>query len=75
MRKVNRITSRITTKGQVTVPKKVREALNLSEGDSISYEVHDNSAVIKRVPKIDVEWDKSIEATLTEWEDDLDDEL
>lgn len=69
------ITSKITSKGQVTVPKKIRDALELHEGDSIAYEVHDNTAIIKRVPKVDVEWARSLEATLTEWKDGLDDEL
>ena len=69
------ITSKITSKGQMTVPKKVRDALDLHEGDSVSYEVRDNTAVLKRIPKVDVEWAKSLEATLTEWKDDIDDEL
>jgi antitoxin PrlF len=72
---MERITSRITAKGQVTVPKKVREKLGIEMGDTISYEVRENSAVIKRVPKVDLEWDISLESTLSEWRDDLDDEL
>ncbi|MCK5153126.1 MAG: type II toxin-antitoxin system PrlF family antitoxin [Spirochaetales bacterium] len=69
------VTSKITSKGQVTVPKRVRESLGIKIGDSIAYEVHEDSAVIRRIPKIDVEWAKSIENTLTEWVDGLDDEL
>jgi AbrB family looped-hinge helix DNA binding protein len=69
------ITSRITAKGQVTVPKKVREKLGIKIGDAISYEVREDSAVIKRVPKVDLEWDTNLEPTLSEWRDDLDDEL
>jgi AbrB family looped-hinge helix DNA binding protein len=69
------ITSKITSKGQVTVPLKVRKELGIEPGDSISYEVHEESAVIRRIPKVDIEWAKSIENTLSEWGDDLDDEL
>lgn len=69
------ITSKITSKGQVTVPSKVREKLGIEPGDSISYEVHEDSVVIRRIPKVDAEWAKSIENTLSEWTDDLDDEL
>ena len=69
------VTSKITSKGQVTVPKRVRESLGIKIGDSIAYEVHEDSAVIRRIPKIDVEWAKSIENTLTEWVDGLDDVL
>ena len=69
------ITSKITSKGQVTVPKRVRESLGIKVGDSIAYEVNEDNAVIRRIPKIDVEWANSIENTLTEWVDGLDDEL
>ena len=53
----------------------MRESLGIKIGDSIAYEVHEDSAIIRRIPKIDVEWAKSIENTLTEWADGLDDEL
>jgi len=69
------ITSKITSKGQVTVPKRVRESLGIKVGDSIAYEVNEDNAVIRRIPKINVEWANSIENTLTEWVDGLDDEL
>ncbi|MCD6397997.1 MAG: type II toxin-antitoxin system PrlF family antitoxin [Spirochaetaceae bacterium] len=69
------ITSKITSKGQVTVPKRVRESLGIKVGDSIAYEVNEDNVVIRRIPKIDVEWANSIENTLTEWVDELDDEL
>jgi hypothetical protein len=46
--------------------------LEIVDGDSISYEVHDNTAVIKKVPRVDV---VSVENTLTEWTDEIDDEL
>jgi AbrB family looped-hinge helix DNA binding protein len=69
------MTSKITSKGQVTVPRKVREELGIEPGDSIAYEVLEDRAVIRRIPKVDVEWAKSIENTLSEWSDDLDDDL
>jgi len=69
------ITSKITSKGQVTVPKKVRDSLGLNEGDSLAYEVHENKAVIRRIPRVDIEWAGAIENTLNEWTDGLDDEL
>ena len=69
------ITAKITSKGQVTVPKKVRESLGIKEGDYLGYEVNEDNAVIRKIPKIDVEWANSIKNTLTEWEDELDDEL
>jgi AbrB family looped-hinge helix DNA binding protein len=36
--------SKITTKGQVTIPKAVRERLRLQAGDVLVYEFGDNGA-------------------------------
>lgn len=39
-------TSRITSKGQTTVPKEVREALNIDSGDKLTWEVRGGRVVI-----------------------------
>jgi AbrB family looped-hinge helix DNA binding protein len=41
-------TAKITSKGQVTVPKAVRDALGLSEGDEVVFRVEDNRATISK---------------------------
>ena len=69
------ITSRITSKGQITVPKKIRESLNVVEGDSLIFEIDEDRVIIRKLPEIDLEWTRAIQPTLSEWEDDLDDEL
>jgi antitoxin PrlF len=44
------VTATITSKGQVTIPKSVRESLHLKTGDRISFSVHgDNEVVITPV--------------------------
>lgn len=40
--------AKITSKGQVTVPKAVREALGISEGDEVIFRVEGNRAVLAR---------------------------
>jgi AbrB family looped-hinge helix DNA binding protein len=40
----------MTSKGQVTVPKAVRDALGLEEGDDIIFRVEGNRAVLARTP-------------------------
>ena len=65
---MNNLTSRLTEKGQTTVPKPVREALNLAAGDS-------NAVILSKVTAGNLDWNHSLETTLTEWNDDLDDEL
>jgi antitoxin PrlF len=42
------ILARLTSKGQVTVPRAVREALSLEEGDSLVFRVEGNHAVLAR---------------------------
>ena len=69
------ITSKITGKGQVTIPKTIRDTLNVKEGDYISYEARDSEVAIMKVPKADLEWARALRGTLSEWEDDLDDEI
>ena len=40
--------ARVTSKGQVTVPKAVREALGIKEGDEILFHVEGNRAVLAK---------------------------
>ena len=40
--------SRLSSKGQVTIPKSIREALNLSEGDRVAFVVEQGKVVITK---------------------------
>lgn len=42
--------ARLSSKGQVTVPKAVREALGVGEGDALVFHVEGNRATIARTP-------------------------
>ena len=42
--------AKVTSKGQVTVPKVVRDALGIREGDQIVFRVQGNRAVLARTP-------------------------
>jgi antitoxin PrlF len=44
------VAARVTSKGQVTVPKAVRDALGIEEGDEIVFRVEGNRAVLARTP-------------------------
>ena len=66
--------SKLTSKYQATVPKEVREFLGLSSGDGLQWEIEDGYVVVKKVSKLDLEWQKSIEMTLSEWNSPEDDE-
>ena len=43
------ITSKITKKAQTTIPRGVREALEIKAGDTLAYEVHPGYAIIRPV--------------------------
>lgn len=69
--------AKVTSKGQVTVPKSVRDALGIEEGDEVVFRVEGNRAVLARTPdfldlagsvpvpaaKRNVAWDEVIRRT------------
>lgn len=44
------VAARVTSKGQVTIPKSVREALGVREGDDVIFRVEGDRAVLARTP-------------------------
>jgi antitoxin PrlF len=44
------IAAKMSSKGQLTVPKAVRDALGLGEGDSVVFRVDGDRAVLARTP-------------------------
>jgi AbrB family looped-hinge helix DNA binding protein len=41
----------ITSKGQITIPKKIRERLDLKEGDRIVFVIQSGQATIRKAPR------------------------
>jgi AbrB family looped-hinge helix DNA binding protein len=67
--------SRLSSKGQVTIPKKVRSALGLEPGDYVTYELSGSDAVIlRRVEPFDAAFHLAISESLEEWGSEEDDE-
>ena len=67
--------SRLSSKGQVTVPKEVREALKLEAGDIVVYEINDDAtATLRRVEPYDAAFHLAVSDTLDEWASEEDDE-
>lgn len=55
MEKVRRVVrkARLTSKGQITIPAEVREALGLRQGDTIVFDVGPGGAEIRKAPTAD----------------------
>ena len=68
------LVSKISSKGQVTIPKSVRESLRTSPGDWIEYEVQDNVILLRRVEPFDRAFHTALSNTLTEWSSPEDEE-
>ena len=64
----------LTAKGQVTVPKVVREALGLRQGDQLSWEVEDGSVRVRAIAPLDLAYLRSLDASLQEWSSPADEE-
>ena len=63
----------VTAKGQVTVPKAVRDALGLQQGDQLSWELEDGSVRVRAVSPLDLTYLQCLEAGLQEWSSAADD--
>ena len=64
---------RITAKGQVTIPKEVRQCIRANPGDLIEYDIQDNVVLIRRVDPFDRPFHAALQETLTEWSSPEDD--
>ena len=60
-------TSKLSSKGQVTIPSEVRESLKLGTGDLVGYEIRGEEVVLSRVEPFDAAFHAALSATLEEW--------
>jgi AbrB family looped-hinge helix DNA binding protein len=67
--------ARVTAKGQATIPKRIREAAHIREGDMLAFDLDSNNRIIvKRIDQtIDIEL-FALQETLSEWNSPQDDE-
>ena len=66
--------SRVSSKGQVTLPRKIREAIGVGPGDAVAYDVAKGVVTLRRLEPIDLAFHAALESTLVEWGSKEDDE-
>ena len=67
--------ARISAKGRLTIPKSVRETLNVSKGDGVIFAEKQGEIIMRKAMAVDRSWAKVIQTTMHEWEDSIDDDL
>ena len=67
--------TKVTAKGQTTIPQDVRAAMHVAPGDLIAWEVStDETATVRSVQPMDIEYLRAVEGTLSEWTSATDEE-
>lgn len=66
--------SRLSSKGQVTIPVEVRERLGLEPGDVVVYEIEGEHVILHRAEPFDLAFHAALSQTLDEWGSAEDDE-
>ena len=59
--------AKITSRGQTTIPKKIREAADLRAGDLIAFEVVADHVVVRKVVPGADDYLKGLSEVLSEW--------
>lgn len=66
--------SKIATRGQTTIPKRIREAANLHAGDVIAFETKDDHLVARKVTPGQDNYLMGLSEILNEWSSSEDEE-
>ena len=68
--------SKMTSKGQTTIPKEIREALHAKTGDTLIYERRpDGAIIVRKITPFDVSWHEALSSTFAdEWSSPEDEE-
>ena len=66
--------SRLSTKGQVTIPADLRQAIGIEPGDMVAYELQGKSVRLKKADPFDAAYYAAVAETLEEWNSPEDEE-
>jgi antitoxin PrlF len=67
--------AKVTVKGQTTIPREIRAALQIKPGDLLLWETgNEGVAQVRRVQPLDLAYLRAVEGTLGEWSSPADEE-
>lgn len=66
--------AKLTVKYQATIPEPVREVLKLKKGDRVVFEMEGSSVHLRKATPLDLQFAKSLQSTLEEWNSPNDEE-
>ena len=66
--------AKITARGQTTIPKRIREAANLREGDVIAFEIEGSHLVVRKVTPGQDGYLQGLSEVMSEWASPEDEE-
>lgn len=59
--------ARINAKGQITIPKAIRDAARLGEGDLVVVAIDQGCVTLRKIERPDDAWPGCVATTLEEW--------
>jgi antitoxin PrlF len=68
------LVSKVTSKFQTTIPQTIRDAMGISHGDAVVFEMENGRVFIKRLQPLDLEYLNAVSGTLSEWASPEDEE-
>ena len=61
------VTSKVSVKGQSTIPGEIRKFLGLRAGDTIGFEIIDNRVVIRKLQPLDAAFLRLASESFSDW--------
>jgi AbrB family looped-hinge helix DNA binding protein len=59
--------ARVSSKGQMTIPKRIREVAQLAEGDVVAFAVEADRIILRKITSRRDEYLAGVEESLSEW--------
>lgn len=67
-------TCKISSKGQITIPARIRKATGIGPGDLVVYEIEGRTVRLRKVEPFDAAYHAAVAETLEEWNSPEDEE-